>query len=139
MTNYEIFQILKRKTLNSCFSTSNRKIISLNRHRESKLDKQSREAMINMVFHKILTMVRSSHQRCSVKKVVLKSKFCKFHWKPPVLESIFNIKKRLQHRCFLMKFVEILETTILKNICKRLLLNGALILKFIYLKHKNNF
>ena len=32
------------------------------------------------------------------------------------------IKKRLQHRCLPVKFVKFLRTTILKNICKRLLL-----------------
>ena len=32
------------------------------------------------------------------------------------------IKKRLQQRCFPMKFAEFLRTPILKNICKQLLL-----------------
>ena len=31
------------------------------------------------------------------------------------------IKKRLQHRCFPVKFAKLLRTRILKNICKRLL------------------
>ena len=54
-------------------------------------------------------------------------KFRKFHWKISVLESIFNktaglkacnfIKKRLQHRCFPLKFAKFLRTPILKNIC----------------------
>ena len=36
------------------------------------------------------------------------------------------IEKRLQHRCFPMKFPQFLRTTILKNICERLLLKIAL-------------
>ena len=62
------------------------------------------------------------------KKHVLKD----FYRKTPVLESLFNklaelkacnfIKKRLQHRCFPVKFAKFLRTPILKNICGRLLL-----------------
>ena len=33
------------------------------------------------------------------------------------------IKKRLQHRCFLVNIAKFLRTPILKNICERLLLN----------------
>ena len=65
----------------------------------------------------------SSHRRCSVKKGVLKNF---------VLESLFNqvadlqssnfVKKRLQHRCFPVKYAKFLRTSILKNICKRVLL-----------------
>ena len=72
----------------------------------------------------------SSHQSCSVKKVLLK--FRKSLRKTPVLESLLNkaaglqacnfIKKRLQHRYFPVKFAKLLRTPILKNICKRLLL-----------------
>ena len=50
----------------------------------------------------------------------------------PVLESLFNevaglqtcnvIKKRLQHRCFLVNIANILRTPILKNTCELLLL-----------------
>ena len=46
-----------------------------------------------------------------------------------MLESPFNkvaglkvFKKRLQHRCFALKFAEFLRTRILGNICERLLL-----------------
>ena len=52
--------------------------------------------------------------------------------KTPVLEPIFYkvanfqacsfIKKRLLHRCFLVKFAKFLRTAILKNSCERLLL-----------------
>ena len=46
-----------------------------------------------------------------------------------MLELLFNkvagcnfIKKRLQRRCFPVKFVEFLRTPILEDICKRLVL-----------------
>ena len=60
---------------------------------------------------------KSRHWRCSVKKSVLK--FCKFHTKTFVLESLFNkvaahqdskfIEKRFQHRCFPVKSVKVLK------------------------------
>ena len=53
---------------------------------------------------------RSSHWRYSVKERVLKNFTCNF------------IKKRLQHRCFLMKLAKFLRTAIFKKICERLLL-----------------
>ena len=34
------------------------------------------------------------------------SKFCKFDRKKPVLKSLFNTKKRLQRRCFPVKFAK---------------------------------
>ena len=37
-------------------------------------------------------------------------------------QSCNLIKKRLQHSCFPVKFAKILATSILKNICERLLL-----------------
>ena len=56
----------------------------------------------------------------------------KFHRKTSVLESLFNkvaglpscnfIKKWLQQWCFPVKFPKLLRTSILKNICERLLL-----------------
>ena len=55
-------------------------------------------------------------------------KVCKFHSKTPVSESVFNkvallracnfIKKKLQYRCFLVKFAKYLRTPNLKNICE---------------------
>ena len=64
------------------------------------------------------------------KKVFLK--FHKFHRKTLVLESLFNkvaglkvwkfIKKRLQHKCFPVKFMKFSRTPIFINICERLLL-----------------
>ena len=67
------------------------------------------------------------------KKAVLNLKICNIHHKKtPVLQSIFNkvaehkacsvIKKRLQHRCFPGNIAKFLRTSILKIICKRLLL-----------------
>ena len=57
-------------------------------------------------------------------------KFNKLNRKTPVLESLFHKvtdlqacssnKKRLQHRCFPVKFARFLRKRILKNICKRL-------------------
>ena len=73
---------------------------------------------------------RSSQGRCSVKKGVFKN-FANFTGKH-VLESHFNkvadlkscnfIKKRLQHRCFLVKFLKFLRIPLFKNICEQLLL-----------------
>ena len=69
-------------------------------------------------FHKILVHTRSSHRRCSVKKKCSEN-FRKFYRKTPVLESLFNkfagvrpatLLKRLQHRCFSVKFVKFLRT-----------------------------
>ena len=50
----------------------------------------------------------SNHSQMFFKIGVLK-KLCKFHTKTPVLESRFN-KKRLQRRCFLVKFAKFLRT-----------------------------
>ena len=73
---------------------------------------------------------RSSQRRHSVKEVVLKNfgNFTRKHlcWslfnKVAVLQAFNFIKKRLQHRCFPMKFRKSLRTPILKNIYERLLL-----------------
>ena len=73
---------------------------------------------------------RSSHRKCSEKKGVLK-KFNKLHRKIPVLESLFNtvaglqpasFLKRDSNMCFPVKYTKVLRTSILKNICERLLL-----------------
>ena len=53
---------------------------------------------------------KSSQWRCSVKEHVFNNFGCNF------------IKKRLQHRCFLVKLAKFLRTSIFKNICERLLL-----------------
>ena len=81
-------------------------------------------------------------KRCS-------EKFGKFHRKTSVLESLFNkfserkannfIKKRLQNRCFPVKFAKFLRTPILKNICEWLLLYDCWITAqhFVYSSLKN--
>ena len=72
---------------------------------------------------------RSSHQRCSIKKAVLKNfaiftrKYLCWSNKTAGLKVCCFIKKRLQHRCLPMCFAKILRTSILKNIYERLLLN----------------
>ena len=78
----------------------------------------------------------SCHWRCAVRKGVLKNLqisqkitcFGAWNYK----ESLFNkvaanqacnfTKIRLQHRCFPVKFVKFLRTSILKNICQQMLL-----------------
>ena len=66
---------------------------------------------------------RNSHQRCSVKIDVLKN-FANFTGKHLFwslflivadLKACSFIKKRLQHRCFPVKFHKFLKTHILKN------------------------
>ena len=77
-----------------------------------------------------LKKYRSSYLRCSVRKGVLKNfgsstgkQLCwsLFLWscRPPAWKFF---KKRLEHKCFPVKFATLLRTPILKNICKRLLL-----------------
>ena len=78
----------------------------------------------------LLGLFRSSHRRYPVEKMLLK--ISQIYRKTPVLESLFTnvaglrpatlLKKILQHWCFPMKFVRFLGTSILKNICERLLL-----------------
>ena len=67
---------------------------------------------------------RSSHRRCSIKKVVPKN-FVIFTGKH--LCQIFRvcnfIKKRLQRRCFPVNIAKFSRTPVLKSICERLLLN----------------
>ena len=70
---------------------------------------------------------RSSHQKCSIKKAFLKN-FAVFTRNTSVGASCnrvaYNfIKKRLQHKCFLMNITKFLRASILKNIGIRLLLN----------------
>ena len=74
---------------------------------------------------------RSSHQRCSIKKGVLRN-FAKFLRKHLCHSLFFNkvaglraatlLKKRLWHRCFPMNFAKFLRTPFLQNTSWRLLL-----------------
>ena len=65
------------------------------------------------------TPSRNSHWRCSVTKVFLK--ICEISQENICVGVSF--KKRLQHKCFPVKFLKFLITPILKNICERLLLS----------------
>ena len=74
---------------------------------------------------------RNSHQKCSVKKGVLRN-FAKFSGKHLYQSLFFNkvaglspatlLKKRCWHRCFLVNFAKILRTPFLQNTSGRLLL-----------------
>ena len=80
--------------------------------------------------------VRSSHQRCSIKKHVLRN-FTKFTGKRLCQSFLFNkvagprpatlLKRRLGHRCFPVNFVKFLRTPFLQNTSGRLLLELPLI------------
>ena len=79
----------------------------------------------------------SSHRMCSVKKEFLK--FRKFHrkhlrWSPfnkiAGLQACNVIKTMLQHRYFLWNLQYLLRVPILKNICKRLLLEKDVVKGF---------
>ena len=81
-------------------------------------------------------LCRSSLRMCYVKKCVLKS-FANFTGKHMHcslflirLKTCNFIKRRLQHRCFPVKFAKILRTPILENICERLLLIAEMFRKF---------
>ena len=56
---------------------------------------------------------RSSHQRCSIRKNVLRN-FTKFTGK--------HLRQSLWHMCFPVNFMKFLKTSFLQNICGRLLL-----------------
>ena len=65
------------------------------------------------------TVSRSSHQRCFIKKDVLRNftEFTGKHWSATLL------KKRLWHRCFPVNSVKFLRTPFLQNTSWRLLLH----------------
>ena len=74
----------------------------------------------------LLILFRSSHQRCSVKRTVLKN-FAIFTGKHLrrncfllKLKTCNFIRKRLRHRCFSVNIVKFLRTTTLKNTCEQL-------------------
>ena len=79
----------------------------------------------------IIRTFRSSHQRCSIIKVVLRNfaKFtgkhlcqCLFFNKVVGLRTTTLLKKRLWHRCFPVNFAKFLRTPFLQNTPGRLLL-----------------
>ena len=68
---------------------------------------------------------RSIHQRYSVKEVFIK--ISPTSQETPFLMKLQSFrlqvfKKRLQHKCFSVKFAKLLRIPMLRNICKRLLL-----------------
>ena len=71
-------------------------------------------------------MFRSSYQRCSVTKVVLRN-FAKFTGKHLcqclMCQPATLLKKRLWHRCFPVNFAKFLRTSFSQNTSRRLLLN----------------
>ena len=64
---------------------------------------------------------RSNHQRCSIKKGVLRN-FAKFAGKHLCQILFFNKVAGLEHRCFPVNFVKFLRTSVLQNTSWRLLL-----------------
>ena len=80
---------------------------------------------------KLSSRFKSSHQRCSIKKGVLRN-FIKFTGKYLCQSLFLNkvaglrpatlLKKRLWHRCFPANFAKFLRTPILQNTSGRLLL-----------------
>ena len=90
---------------------------------------------------------RSSHQRCSVRKCVLRNlaKFTRKH----LCHSLFfnevaglrpatSLKKRLWHRCFPLNFAKFLRTPFLQNKSGRLLLR-LLFWSFILIQMRVKF
>ena len=99
-----------------------------------------------------LRTFRSSHQRCSVIKGVVRN-FTKFTGKRLCLSLFFNkvsgleaptkvfrpttlLKKRLWHRCFPVNFVKFLRTAFLQNNSGRLRLTISFLAKFIIVTHQ---
>ena len=86
-----------------------------------------------ILFSSLYKNSRSSHSRRSIKNLLKIT-----HRKVTVLESLFSkvasfldcnvIKKRLQDRSFFVNIAKFLRTTVLKNICERLLLKLTLTL-----------
>ena len=79
------------------------------------------------IFSYPLVIARSSHQRCSMKKGVLRN-FTKFTGKHLCRSLFFNkvatlLKKRLWHRCFPVNFAKFFRTPFLQNASGWLLLN----------------
>ena len=74
----------------------------------------------------LIPKCRRSHQRRSIKKVLLKI-FAIFigkqlRWSLFLIKSQKFVKKRLQQKCFPVSLAKFLRTLILKNNCERLLL-----------------
>ena len=78
--------------------------------------------------NRIWKIIRSSHQRCSIKKGILRN-FAKFTEKHLCQNLFFNkvvgLKMRLWHRCFPVNYTQFLRAPFLQNT------SGRLLLKFI--------
>ena len=89
--------------------------------------------ILKLLYHKLKNCLnsRSSHQRYSIKKAVLKN-FAIFTGKRLCLNLLliktYNFpRKRLRHRCFPVNIAQILITLILMKICEQLLLSFLLL------------
>ena len=95
-----------------------------------------------------ICVIRSSHQRCSIKKGALRN-FAKFTGKHLCQSLFFNkvvnfkvatlLKKRLWHRCLPVNFTKFLRTPFLQNAVGRLLLCNETFLMLIALKLLNRW
>ena len=84
-----------------------------------------------------IAIIRSSHQRCSVRKGVLRN-FAKFTGKHLCQSLFFNkvaglrpatlLKKRLWHRFFTVNFAEFLRVLFLQSTSGRLLLHNEFVM-----------
>ena len=91
-----------------------------------------------------LSLSRSSHRRCFVRKGVLRNfvkltgrQLCKsLYFNKVACRLVTLLKKRLRQRCFPVNFAKFLRTAFLQNTFGRLLLlvntNWSLFLYFIY-------
>ena len=72
----------------------------------------------------LVDLVRSSHRRCSVKKGILKISQMSLEKKCVGVSyrSATLLKRDSKHWCFPVKFAKFLRTSIIKNICERLIL-----------------
>ena len=89
---------------------------------------------IEQIYNSVLKRFRSSHQRCSMQKGVLRH-FAKFTIKHLCQILIYNkvadlrpatlLKKKLWYRCFPVNFIKLLRTPFLQNTSGWLLLEIA--------------
>ena len=87
-----------------------------------------------------LKKIRSSHQRCPMKKVVLRI-FAKFTGKHlyQSLGPATLLKKRLWHRCFPVNFAKFLRTPFLQTTSGRLLLEDWDLKSYLTDGNESNF
>ena len=116
----------QRKFFNICFISKYSVLNTLSEYTYFYIWKNNTLCFVLLLFK----IVRSSHQRCSVRNSVLRN-FIKFtgkylyqsffFYKLARPETLF--KKRLWHRCFLVIFAKFLRTPFLQNNSGKLLLN----------------